>query len=692
MSNLNIRHLIKKSFLVVLAIGTLWIIIGFIDRAYDFWDDAPSRGASLVNKDLFGDSFSQTTYLDQGWSAQDSLWFYNATQGSNLLPYDFFLELEQADQSSLFRDSDNMNAYRYLAQTATFSNPDGLPVGMAKDTYKGQEYMGFTCAACHTSQINFKGTGIRIDGGPSAADFENFLLDMEKALAQTQKSEDKKQRFIDAVLARDNYDTEGEVLKDLDKYTRRIASYNLINRPSRGSRPLTHYGFSRLDAFGRIFNRVLENVISAEQIETLLKNTIDRTTYDQLMADIAPILDGNDKTHLLAKIEANLDKRLTIKQVIKLRNQVFNPADAPVSYPFLWDIPQHDYVQWNGIVGNSGIGPMGRNAGQVIGVFGTLDWQQKEGFSVSAFLGGQGLHNKHVAFESSVDIRNLGRVERQLRSLKSPKWPEDILGKLDQESVARGKTLFNHYCQSCHQQIDSRSEERRVIAHMSNVKTIQTDSKMVENSVSFEGYSGIIKHNYVDVGVGKLLMQDRAPAAALLTQSTRNVITTPDPDKYLIQRWAERIFDLMLSLFDNEIKASIKVGDYNPDTTSQPYASLQAYKGRSLNGIWATAPYLHNGSVPTLYDLLLPKKRPEDPELGDYRPEFFMVGSREFDPDKVGFKSQGYAGFEFNTRIKGNYNTGHEYAAGKTAQADGSVLPALTEAQRWDLVEYLKSL
>jgi len=93
-----------------------------------------------------------------------------------------------------------------------------------------------------------------------------------------------------------------------------------------------------------------------------------------------------------------------------------------------------------------------------------------------------------------------------------------------------------------------------------------------------------------------------------------------------------------------------------------------------------------------LYDLLLPKRRADDPVEGEYRPDEFMVGSREFDPEKVGFKSTGYEGFLFRTNIWGNYNEGHEYASGRTSQPDGTLLPALTKEQRLDLLEYLKSL
>jgi hypothetical protein len=102
---------------------------------------------------------------------------------------------------------------------------------------------------------------------------------------------------------------------------------------------------------------------------------------------------------------------------------------------------------------------------------------------------------------------------------------------------------------------------------------------------------------------------------------------------------------------------------------------LFAYKARPLDGIWATAPYLHNGSVPTLYDLLRPAKD---------RPPTFNLGAREYDPVKVGYVAAPGApgnGFAFETKLRGNSNIGHDYHVGE-----------LTEEQRWALVEYMKTL
>ncbi|MDO8334189.1 MAG: cytochrome c [Nitrosomonas sp.] len=679
---------IKHLLLIVSALVVIWLVSGISLQLYEFRDSDPDRGAIMNGTDKFGDRFSQVTYLAQGWSASDSLWFYNTSQGSNLLPYSFFLVLEQSDSSALFRSDENIDRYGYLPQRPTISNPDGLPVGMVRDRYQGRNYMGFTCAACHTTQINYAGTGMRIDGGPANSDMESFMIDLANALYATLENPDKLDRFMIQVLKQGDYQNANHIIDDLKKFSQRIKTYTIINTPRDTKRPLTHYGYARLDAFGRIYNRVLEHVMSAQQLRELLAEILSADELSDVMVGVNAILSSQDRDHVIERTQAFL----TDKQIIRLRNKLYNPADAPVSYPFLWDIPHHDYVQWNGRVNNSGLGPMARNAGQVIGVFGTLDWQEKKGFTLSSVLGGQGFGAKHIDFQSSIDIRNLRRVENHLRKLTSPLWPEHILPKLDQTRLANGAELFAQYCASCHGQIDRTDPERRIVAKMIAVSSVGTDSKMAANSIGFMGYSGILQNQYVNVSTGNILLQHQAPAVALLTSATRNVVTTPDSDQWFLQRWLERSIDFSYTFFDNEVQPSLKNGNYTPDTTAQPFASIMAYKARPLNGIWATAPYLHNGSVPTLYDLLLPKRQAHDPIDGEYRPDEFIVGSREFDPQKVGFRSTDYDGFVFRTNLWGNHNGGHEYAAGRTPQPDGTFLPALTREQRLDLLEYLKSL
>ncbi len=674
-----------------------------ISKAYQRWDDDPDRGAIAIADGAFGESYSTPVYLEQGWDEADSLWFYNTTQGSALLPYDFFLVLEQADSKELLRSNRNIDKFRYLPQKETFFNPDGLPVGFARDTYEGKDYMGFACAACHTGQINFEGTAIRIDGAPTMANMVGFLEALQESMEAAAQEDDKGRRFVDKVLALDNdYDSEAAVKEDLEKWTSRRVLYNIVNHSR------IEYGYGRLDAFGRIYNRVLEHVLNKDQLATLLALTrsgIDR----RLITDeqITKVLDGIGETilgddefaEIIDRLQRPTDQGypgLSFKELLYVRNMIFNEPNAPVSYPFLWDIAQSDYVQWNGLASNAGVGPLGRNTGEVIGVFAILDWTaENPGFSLSGWISGQRIKGERIKFKSSINLVNLVRLEAHLRSLKSPQWPDD-LGKIDREvKAANGRLIYAKYCQSCHELIVRDDWDRIIVGKMSNIDAIGTDPTMANNSVQYKGKSGNFKDTYQKVPVGSVIIEEDAPVVQILTSVTKGVIATPDADKPFFWRWADWVYTLAISFFHNEIKPSVKSGNYLPDTTANPYNSLLSYKARSLNGIWATAPYLHNGSVPTLYDLLLPKKRAKDPE-GDeheYRPDKFFVGSREFDPKKVGFRSQGYPGFEFRTDRLGNQNTGHEYAAGKTAQADGvTVLPPLTKKERWELIEYLKTL
>ncbi len=691
----------RLKLIAILVAGTavcMVIAVGF-GKIYENWDDDPDRGAIAIEDGEFDENYGIPVYLDQGWSQEESLWYYNATQGSNLIPYDFFLSLELPDSETPFASNAIFDKYRYLPQKATFLNPDGLAVGFTKDTYQNKDYIGYTCAACHTGQVNFEGKAIRIDGGPAMADMVGFLHLLEKSMQAALSDSAKQTRFVDAVIAQDNnYSKKDAILKDLEKWTGVIETYNAVNHSH------VKYGYARLDAFGRIFNRVLQHVINREQTRTvmLMATNIDGSRM-LTEAQVNVVLEGIDETIIgneqfaviLDRLTSNEDgfPNLSRKKMLRLRNYLFNEPNAPVSYPFLWDITHSDYVQWNGIGNNASVGPLGRNAGEVTGVFATLDWEtNKEGFNLGAKISGQDNKKHKINFKSSIDLINLERIENHLRSLTSPKWPEDILGKIDTEKAAKGELLYAEYCQSCHMIIEPKNWNRIVIAQMAALNDVKTDPAMAENSVNYSGKTGNFKYTYQSTDVGDFIVGDEAPVAVILTATTRGVVTTPDPDKWVIRRWLDWLYTLAASFFNNEIKSSIKQGTYEPDTTAAPFNSLLAYKARSLNGIWATAPYLHNGSVPSLYDLLLPAKREGDPEDGEYRPEEFMVGSRELDPVKVGFRTEGYEGFRYLTDRRGNLNDGHEYAAGKTAQPNGETLPAMTEEERWQLVEYMKTL
>jgi hypothetical protein len=114
---------------------------------------------------------------------------------------------------------------------------------------------------------------------------------------------------------------------------------------------------------------------------------------------------------------------------------------------------------------------------------------------------------------------------------------------------------------------------------------------------------------------------------------------------------------------------------------------VAGYKPRPLAGIWASPPFLHNGSVPTIYDLLSP--------VAD-RPKTFRVGSREFDTVKLGLAVVDAPYWVFDTEHDGNHNTGHEFSARYKEwkpgdpPAGGSIGPLLSHDDRLAIIEHLK--
>jgi len=141
-------------------------------------------------------------------------------------------------------------------------------------------------------------------------------------------------------------------------------------------------------------------------------------------------------------------------------------------------------------------------------------------------------------------------------------------------------------------------------------------------------------------------------------------------------------------------KANVKQAEFNeaplpsdppPECRDADNYTSFSYKARPLNGIWASSPYLHNGSVPTLYDLLLPTANEDGKCLAadkECRPDTFHVGSTEFDTVHVGYKTDEVEmSSEFDTRLNGNSNAGHTF-----------MIEGLSREDRLDLVEFLKTL
>ena len=512
--------------------------------------------------------------LDQGWSDQTRQAFWFTPQGSQIVPYNYFLALEQVSTTQPFASPSNFTSYRYLPAAASNLNPDGLPIGFVKhvDATSGIAWIGLTCAACHTSQINYQGTGFLIDGAGTLGDFNQWLIDLGGALDATRQDSAKFARFANTILGPNHTEAQAQALRtDLLNKSLVVAERNVRNAPP--SPP----GFGRFDAFGTIFNEMLGNVLNNP---------------------------------------ANV-----------------KPPDAPVSYPFLWTTGQLDLVQWNGFGVNAGaVGPLTRNIGEVVGLFGHL----------------QVTSDPIFGYASTIEVANLGKIEAWINNLLSPQWPGQQLPPIDVLKAAAGQPLYTQHCASCHTIIDRTNTNQSIAVTMVPVSQVQTDPTMAVNAATRTGLTGLLQGMKEYIFIGDTFGAT-AGAGAILTNGVLGVLL------------AHPIEGIEAAIA--EYKAVRDAKKFDPES----------YKARPLNGIWATAPYLHNGSVPSLAQLLLPPAQ---------RMKQFHVGSREYDPANVGFiTTQTPGAYLFDTTVKGNSNAGHAYATA-----------TLTAAQRLELLEYLKTL
>ncbi len=596
---------------VFFALCTLILVFGIAGCSID---KVAQKGQEITEGKILASAVGNVVNLEQGWTEDTQEAFYFTDQGSRLMPYAWFLALEQPSSQELFRSDKNINTFRYLPTKPTDLNPDGLPVGFVKDIERnGQEWVGFNCALCHTGQISYKGTDIRIDGGPTLGDIESLQISLVSALKATYEDEQKFDRFAEKVLSSQASSDELDELRgNLLAQIETLANYNEINYDYPHQ---PHYGFARVDAIGAIFNQVM-------------------VTFNDLPENA-------------------------------------RPSDAPVSYPFIWGTNESDVVQWPGFAPNGpfSLGTLIRNAGEVLGTFGTVDIPEDKGVGKLEF-----------AYDSSLKIENLGKIEKWVSQLRSPKWPEEYLPALNLELAERGKVHYDNHCLKCHAVVSREKEGIPYKAALIAQKEVNTDPKELQNvgrklkAGKYEGRLGLIpKLAPIPAQTNGLNPLFNVVSGALSRQPLQTIEAGLIEFGGTLESFQEAsnlkgVFEKYAELVDTS--------QFGALATAKSAGEQGFYKARPLDGIWATAPYLHNGSVPNLYELLLPQEQ---------RSKVFYLGSREFDPEKVGYASTSEIGdispFKFDTSLKGNSNQGHEYGVNE-----------LTEDQRKELLEYLKTL
>jgi len=546
---------------------------------------------SAVMMLCWGNALAQSVkpiFLDQGWSTGLREKFYYTPQGSRLIPYTWFLSLEQAESTNLFADPLYLNSFGWLPPIDGPSslNPDGLPVGFVRDTVDTPttgKWLGFNCAACHTGELTFRGSRLRIDGAQSMADLGSFLAALSHAVNANSPSSDNAK-------------------------------------------------------FSRFAARVLGDNPSPKALDVLSHSYLEFATSftGQIWMRTPPLAAGPGRVDALTQtLNALAVVNLGIPENLR-------PPAAPTSYPFLWLTPKLEWVQWNPLASD----PIARNTSEVLAVFGEANF----GRETSA------------PFSSSVLFENLYQLEQWIDRMTPPRWPEATLGAIKEARWERGAQLFRRDCLNCH-----------------NMPPF--DMTLKQENIAGKQFIKISRLNYKVAGTDPLYIQilagRSAGTGALASSLFRGQKTVPAAVFFMstVRATVEQgLSGLHLSDAERMSYSGYRFRPATgPDSKPQPYQppSVTDLKAGPLLGIWATGPYLHNGSVPNLYELLSPP---------DKRSKVFWVGNRELDTEKIGFVSLEADGlFRFDTQLAGNSNSGHVYPA-----------TPYNDEERRDVIEYLK--
>ncbi len=521
----------------------------------------------------------KVVWLEQKWTAEQRDWFHHADQGTQTfgIPYEWFIALEQPSLSlgapGLLSDPTYLDRYGFIPDNAHPDQPE-LPIGFAH----GGLVLDASGSPLRNPRTNAQMTSLGLTcaachTGRFTYMGTTFLVDGGPALTNVQNF----QKAVGLSIV----------------YTDVL--------PGR---------------FARFADRVLGPGAS-DDAKSNLRKQID-PVYSQVR-EVAN-LEKSVKAHSVNEGFARLDALSRIGNTVFAldldHHENFVAYSAPVHFPRIWNASWFEWVQYNGSIQR----PMTRNAGEALGVRATVN------FPVA----------KDRLPTSSVQVDTIFKLEQLLAGdkppnpkfgfagLASPKWQDTkILPPIDTTLAAKGAILYKAHCQRCHLPTTSDPEfwtapqwspvnaagERYLDVNMIDIAHVGTDPAEAED----------MKNRTVSV-----------PASIGITNNSGQVVTTDDFGnalRQLVTAVVNRWYDSQVPPTPPALRE--KMNGFRPDGIR---ATLQ-YKARPLNGIWATPPYLHNGSVPNLYALLSPVAE---------RPKRFYLGNREYDPVNVGYSTRNF--------------------------------------------------
>ena len=575
--------------------------------------------------------------------------YYHLSEGSEILPWILLTAVDVADPGSTKPFVENLERYGLLPDPG---RDDGLPVGLTVSSNPftfGMDFVGVTCAACHVGELRHDGKTVRVDGAPNMFNLQLFYSDAGDAVTAATSDRGKLWRALKR-LGRQDYGRYGvaapfvrpatlvyygaNMLLHRDRLEARLELVSVI-RVAEEQRDPKHptSGFGRLDAFDGTRNFIFTRLRKADAGGNFEVNKANMVRLDAAVK-FPPL--WSRKASPPEPVEAY--------------------RDQPQRFPPVWGFKDYDWLEWT--INTNTV--MERNFTETLGAGSTVVLDPRRTASL---------------FESSIPMTNMHELEWLAYYIDPPRWPTAVFGEIKPDLAAAGEGIFRSRCAGCHEYGDDRRTPTGLIRlrgmRPEDVGTDPTAALRISCPIPDTGALVIPPRTYT--AEDSQLLRDcagvKAGVAFAGNSFARTVQVAVDSIKQKAYAAAGIDAAQQRVMEDLDQRGGVAWRDTLLDT-QPPYGP---YAARPLYGIWAAAPYLHNGSVPTLYHLLLPPEQ---------RPKTFALGGREYDPVRLGFAAETACSQQdcvVDTTRTGDGNGGHLWGTD------------LAEPDRMALLEYLKT-
>jgi hypothetical protein len=556
--------------------------------------------------------------------------WYLTPQGSHLLDFDVFMSIPSASNNAVFAARANLETYGFLYSNnyASGAGQAELPIGIVKDT-RGEghtplsrhaqdltrDYVGMTCAACHTGDLRYNGERFLIHGGQSNLDYERFISDLNIAVSKAVQ-DPKGTGYVERMAAKGV--DEKNAMSRLAAARQRMDGLR-----ARGQLPAgREAGPGRIDAIGHILNEVfgyqygdpnsvapiqvpvsVPAVWNAARLQCVQTNCLTSNSLTRNVGEVLGVF-GDSETYQDSSGRWRVRSTAKVKNLYALEEAldwvespkwspkfptpkgVAEGAKAFATYcqrchaqPYL----DRFSAQWDA----RGENWRGTNAPSDL----------TDDFVAETYLG----QTRYVWRVTKVGFESVGTDDQFIkvhasRFTQNPRATEILDGKMRDGILATLREKVGDVPSSLAARL----------------------AELEGRDITFTGQA-IVNAQFDKLRAAQLTPANplRKPDGSVMTLMLLAGSTASAVDSYFLDAYPDRE-----TAAKERDTFSFMRARPQPTTLTQ----MAVYRARPLNGIAFTAPYGHAGVWPTLESVLFPEKRPES----------FWVGHGEFDPSAVG--------------------------------------------------------